>query len=62
MDIHEHLLIVLVNYSRMFLNNKWDVQEIHKLSAWSSRALFMKLRLPMNDQEPEPETLTKFTN
>ena len=25
-----------MNYSRMFLNSKWDVHEIHELSTWSS--------------------------
>ena len=36
MNIHESSLYVFMNYSRMFLNNKWDVHEIHELSTWSS--------------------------
>ena len=35
MNFHERSLYVFMNYSRMFLNNKWDVHEIHELSAWS---------------------------
>ena len=36
MNSYERLLYVFMNYSRIFLNNKWDVYEIHELSAWSS--------------------------
>ena len=53
-----------MNYSRMFLNNKWGVHKIHELSTW---AMFMNLGLFMNDQklrwfhEPDkPATLTRF--
>ena len=36
MNFHERSLYVFMTYSRMFLNNKWDVHEIHELSTWSS--------------------------
>ena len=32
MNIHERSLNVFMNYSWMFLNNKWDIHEIHELS------------------------------
>ena len=36
MNFHERSVYVFMNYSRMFLNNKWDVHEIRELSTWSS--------------------------
>ena len=35
MNFHERSLYVFINHSRMFLNNKWDVHEIHELSTCS---------------------------
>ena len=35
MNFHERSLYVFMNYSEMFLNNKWDVHEFHELSTWS---------------------------
>ena len=32
MSIHERSLNVFMNYTRMFLNNKCNVHEIHELS------------------------------
>ena len=36
MNIHERYLNVFMNYSWMFLINKWDIHEIHELSTWIS--------------------------
>ena len=42
MNFHERLLYVFMNYSRMSLNNKWDV---HELSNWSFETNIHKIEV-----------------